>query len=123
HGGPVGQRQRLAHVRAVDRLIDERHRRAMMQLWLRCLLVDSKSRKLVGRWDDHPLPPQLEVRHLRSYLEQRFGPPISHGPDTLTDAGPGLRLALPAAPMLRIDFGHGLTDGATAVFVGLSSVF
>ena len=40
---------------------------------------------------------------------------------TLADLGAGLRLTFPGAPILRIDFGHGLTDGANAVFFGLSS--
>jgi hypothetical protein len=40
---------------------------------------------------------------------------------TLADVGAGLRLTFPGAPILRVDFGHGLTDGANAVFFGLSS--
>src|SRR5262245_10743087 len=53
----------------------------MEQIWLRCFLVDPKSGKVIERWDDHPLPPYLRVRHLRSFLEQRFGRPLSPAPD------------------------------------------
>ena len=44
-------------------------------------------------------------------------------PVTLLDVGVGLRLGFPGAPLLRIDFGHGLSDGRNAIFVGLDSVF
>src|SRR5262249_12838221 len=57
------------------------HWSALMQFWLRRFVVDPKSGRVLERWDDHPLPPQLGVRHLRSYLEQRFGRPITPGPD------------------------------------------
>lgn len=41
----------------------------------------------------------------------------------LHDVGVGLRLALPGAPALRIDYGHGLSDGKNALFIGLNEVF
>lgn len=39
------------------------------------------------------------------------------------DVGAGLRIGLPGAGVLRIDFGHGLADGKSAVFIGLNQVF
>jgi len=50
-------------------------------------------------------------------------PPSGDGAITLADVGGGLRLSFPGAPILRIDYGHGLTDGRNAVFVGLNSAF
>lgn len=44
-------------------------------------------------------------------------------PTTLHDIGGGVRVALRGATTLRVDLGHGLTDGRTAVFVGLGQVF
>ena len=39
------------------------------------------------------------------------------------DVGLGLRLALPGATILRLDWGHGLGDGRDAVFFGLRQIF
>jgi outer membrane protein assembly factor BamA len=39
------------------------------------------------------------------------------------DVGVGLRLGLPGAGQVRFDYGHGLTDGADAFFLGLGQVF
>jgi hypothetical protein len=41
----------------------------------------------------------------------------------LHDAGVGIRLQARGLPLLRLDFGHGLSDGKNAVFVGLGHVF
>jgi hypothetical protein len=53
---------------------------------------------------------------------------IADGPEpggvtTLVDIGLGLRISLVGSGVLRIDYGHGLTDGRNAVFVGLGEVF
>jgi len=42
---------------------------------------------------------------------------------TLHDVGLGLRFAPKAGPVLRLDFGHGLSDGKNAFFIGLSQAF
>ncbi len=39
------------------------------------------------------------------------------------DVGMGLRIALPGSGLLRVDFGHGLTDGKHAIFIGLNQTF
>lgn len=39
------------------------------------------------------------------------------------DVGIGLRVALPGSGILRVDVGHGLTDGKNAIFIGLNQVF
>jgi outer membrane protein assembly factor BamA len=39
------------------------------------------------------------------------------------DVGVGLRMGLPGSSILRLDFGHGLTDGKNAVFIGLNQAF
>jgi hypothetical protein len=39
------------------------------------------------------------------------------------DVGCGLRLALAGSSILRLDWGHGLTDGREAVFLGLNQIF
>jgi len=39
------------------------------------------------------------------------------------DVGMGLRIGLPGSGIVRVDFGHGLTDGKNAIFVGLSQAF
>jgi hypothetical protein len=52
---------------------------------------------------------------------------IARRPDgenvTLHDVGAGLRLAFAGSPVLRLDYGHGLTDGKNAFFMGLNQVF
>jgi len=48
----------------------------MGQIWLRCVIGDPKSGEVIDRWDDQPLPETLEIKHLRSYLMQRFGEPL-----------------------------------------------
>jgi hypothetical protein len=48
----------------------------MSQIWLRCLIGDPESGEIIDRWDDQPLPETLEIKHLRSYLMQRFGEPL-----------------------------------------------
>ena len=45
------------------------------------------------------------------------------GAAVLHDVGVGLRISLPGSGILRLDFGHGLTDGENAVFIGLNQVF
>ncbi len=45
------------------------------------------------------------------------------GPRVLHDVGLGLRLQLRGAQALRVDFGHGLSDGRNAMFLGLGQVF
>jgi hypothetical protein len=39
------------------------------------------------------------------------------------DVGVGLRVGLPGAGILRLDFGHGLLDGNNALSIGLGQVF
>ncbi len=39
------------------------------------------------------------------------------------DVGMGLRIGLPGSGIVRVDFGHGLTDGKNAIFVGLNQAF
>jgi hypothetical protein len=41
----------------------------------------------------------------------------------LHDVGVGLRLTVPGVSIVRIDYGHGLADGANALFIGLGPVF
>src|SRR5262249_32257762 len=43
--------------------------------------------------------------------------------ESFHDVGIGLRLAPRSGPLLRIDVGHGLTDGKNALFIGLSQAF
>ena len=45
------------------------------------------------------------------------------GREVFHDVGVGLRIGLPGSGILRFDFGHGLTDGKNAVFIGLNQVF
>jgi hypothetical protein len=45
------------------------------------------------------------------------------GASALHDVGIGLRIALPGSGILRVDAGHGLTDGKNAIFIGLNQVF
>lgn len=47
------------------------------QLWLRAAVVDPRTRTFLHRLPQEPLPPNLRVPQLRSYLEQRFGPPVA----------------------------------------------
>jgi tetratricopeptide (TPR) repeat protein len=46
-----------------------------------------------------------------------------NGPRRFQDLGVGLRLGLGSASLIRLDYGHGLLDGANAFFVGLKQVF
>jgi outer membrane protein assembly factor BamA len=39
------------------------------------------------------------------------------------DVGLGLRVAFRGSPVIRLDFGHGLSDGKNALFIGLGQVF
>jgi hypothetical protein len=39
------------------------------------------------------------------------------------DVGVGLRFAIRGSPVVRIDVGHGLTDGRNALFAGLGQAF
>jgi hypothetical protein len=48
----------------------------MSQIWLKCVIFDPDSGKVIERWEDHSLPEMLHIKHLRSYLEQRFGEPL-----------------------------------------------
>jgi tetratricopeptide (TPR) repeat protein len=41
----------------------------------------------------------------------------------LVDVGVGLRVGVRGAPVIRVDFGHGLSDGKNALFVGLGQTF
>jgi hypothetical protein len=45
------------------------------------------------------------------------------GRATYHDVGLGLRLSMPGAGTVRVDWGHGLTDGANAFSIGLGQVF
>lgn len=49
----------------------------MNRIWLRCLVVDRASGKVVDKLDDYPLPAALALKHLWSYLDQRFGSPLA----------------------------------------------
>jgi hypothetical protein len=49
--------------------------------------------------------------------------PGSGGRTSLQDVGVGVRIGLGGASILRFDYGHGLSDGANAFFVGLNQVF
>ncbi len=49
----------------------------MNQLWLSTFIGDPGTGTIVRRFPQHPLPENLRVSQLRSYLEQRFGPPIA----------------------------------------------
>ncbi len=49
--------------------------------------------------------------------------PDGDRPRSLHDAGVGLRLGLGGVTLLRFDYGHGLSDGANAFFLGLNQVF
>jgi hypothetical protein len=46
------------------------------RIWLKCVVLDPESKNVIDRWEDHPLPEALQIKHLRSYLEQRFGEPL-----------------------------------------------
>ncbi len=48
----------------------------MSQIWLKVIIFDPKSGEIIDRWVDQPLPETLQIKHLRSYLEQRFGAPL-----------------------------------------------
>jgi hypothetical protein len=45
------------------------------------------------------------------------------GREAFHDVGLGLRIGLPGAGRVRLDYGHGLTDGANAFFAGLGQTF
>lgn len=73
-------------------------------------------------------------RLLRSALAQAAvvvfydGAWVSHTPQgggrhSLHDVGVGLRIALGGTTLLRVDCGHGLSDGANACFLGLNQAF
>lgn len=49
----------------------------MSQLWLRTVVVDPTTKTILRRLPQHRLPENLRVSQLRSYLEQRFGPPLA----------------------------------------------
>ncbi len=42
---------------------------------------------------------------------------------TLVDVGMGIRVGVGGGSIVRFDYGHGLSDGRNAVFVGLGEVF
>jgi len=53
---------------------------------------------------------------------------VSHTPGSdrrrsLHDVGVGLRIGLGGISILRLDYGHGLSDGENAFFFGLNQVF
>ena len=50
-------------------------------------------------------------------------PPDGDRPRSLHDVGVGLRIGLGGVTLLRVDYGHGLSDGANAVFFGLNQAF
>lgn len=47
------------------------------QLWLRAAVVDPRTGTFLHRLPQEPLPAKLRVPQLRSYLEQRYGPPVA----------------------------------------------
>ena len=51
------------------------------------------------------------------------GRPGSDPRRTLHDVGVGARIGLGGVSILRFDYGHGLSDGENAFFVGLNQVF
>jgi hypothetical protein len=57
------------------------------------------------------------------YDGARIQDTLGASPASFHDVGLGLRLALPGSTVLRLDWGHGLTDGADAIFFGLRQVF
>jgi hypothetical protein len=64
----------------------------------------------------------LQVGAVAFYDGARIGRPDVPA-ESFHDVGIGLRLAPRSGPLLRIDFGHGLTDGKNALFIGLSQAF
>jgi len=48
---------------------------------------------------------------------------VSGSPQTLHDIGVGLRLTIRGSSLIRFDYGHGLSDGKNAFFIGLGQVF
>jgi len=66
-----------------------------------------------------PVPLGLVLFYDGSWVDR--GP--AAGVPVLHDVGVGVRLALPGSGVVRIDYGHGLTDGANAVFIGLNQSF
>lgn len=64
--------------------------------------------KIIESWADYPLHPSLQVKHLRSYLERRFGKPLetdvseSEGVTFRAPRGSGTKAAvLLAIPLMR----------------------
>jgi hypothetical protein len=57
------------------------------------------------------------------YDAARIGNATGGASPAFHDVGFGLRLAPLAGPMVRADYGRGLTDGSHAFFVGLGQVF
>lgn len=73
-------------------------------------------RRLVG---SGPVP----VGAVLFYDGAWVGRTAAGGNAALHDVGAGLRIGLPGAGVLRIDLGHGLADGKSALFIGLNQIF
>lgn len=56
-------------------------------------------------------------------LARVAGRPDDAPPLWYHDGGIGLRVAVRGGPLLRLDLGHGLSDGQNALFIGLQQVF
>jgi hypothetical protein len=67
--------------------------------------------------------PALQVGTVAFYDGAHVGEAVTGPPPTVHDVGIGLRVAFRTGPILRIDFGHGLTDGKNALFIGLGQAF
>ena len=65
----------------------------MSRIWLKCIVLDPESKDVIDRWEDHPLPETLQIKHLRSYLEQRFGEPLETDVGMPRASRSGLRAA------------------------------
>jgi tetratricopeptide (TPR) repeat protein len=73
-------------------------------------------RRLIG---SGPVPVGLVLFYDGAWIGQTTAGPSA----AFHDVGVGLRIALPGSGILRVDAGHGLTDGKNAIFIGLNQVF
>lgn len=64
----------------------------------------------------------FQMGFIMFYDGARITKTVEAGPRDFHDIGVGLRLGL-AGALVRIDFGHGLTDGKNAFFLGMNQVF
>jgi hypothetical protein len=67
--------------------------------------------------------PLLQVGAVLFYDGGRIGTTTQNATRDFHDVGVGLRVNIPGAVLVRLDYGRGLTDGAHAFFVGLGQVF